>query len=434
MAVINKYALEGRDDYIGFTYNGHHSSEYRIVRVSSGSRYETSLVPTPKDTTIDAVGRDGLYYVTSKYQQLTIPVNIAFDDLYDEDIRKMKEWLSPKTEGELWFDEDPYKQYSAKITSNPKLSWIAFDDPEKEKGRVYKGEGTIQFICYYPWATSRFRNLSEVYRDVYGVEDPSASTKVINTFVERNADSISLSLSTTNFITTTPLTCLDTQKSHLVTDQEIQVEGNLTVITITPATIFDNEELQIGNGYFNFSYKEKNLSVSLPRGWETASGLEAKRVLETTGTGKTFDHIKQGASEALVYNAGNIATPCQLSFSLAAKKGIQKIEYFKGTGTSSSSSLGRLYVDTSQLYDATNAKEEAFLLDSKLHLLLGIKMPNSPGTYIQTGNVYNYAIVGGDFFDIEPGEGTIKLNPSNGTYVIFQPAVAGNIVYDYLYY
>ena len=346
MAVINKYALEGRDDYIGFTYNGHHSSEYRIVRVNSGSRYETSLVPTPKDTTIDAVGRDGLYYVTSKYQQLTIPVNIAFDDLYDEDIRNLKEWLSSKTEGELWFDEDPYKQYSAKITSNPKLSWIAFDDPVK--GRVYKGEGTIQFICYYPWATSRFRNLSEVYRDVYGVEDPS---------------------------------------------------------TLNPP-------------------------VSLPRGWETASGLEAKRVLETTGTGKTFDYIKQGTSEALVYNAGNIAAPCQLPFSLVAK-GIQKIEYFKGTDTSSSSSLGRLYIDTSQLYNTT---EEAFLLDSKLHLLLGIKMPNSPGTYIQTGNVYNYAIVGGDFFDIEPGEGTIKLNPRDTTYVIFQPAVAGNIVYDYLYY
>ena len=349
MAVINKYALEGRDDYIGFTYNGHHSSEYRIIRVNSGSRYETSLIPIPKDTTIDAVGRDGLYYVTSKYQQLTIPVNIAFDDLYDEDIRNLKEWLSSKTEGELWFDEDPYKQYSAKITSNPKLSWIAFDDPMK--GRVYKGEGTIQFICYYPWATSRFRNLSEVYIDVYGVDDPSDPKKL-------------------------------------------------------------------------------NPPVSLPRGWETASGLEAKRVLETAGTGKTFDYIKQGASEALVYNAGNIATPCQLPFSLVAK-GIQKIEYFKGTDTSSSSSLGRLYIDTSQLYDTG---EEAFLLDSKLHLLLGIKMPNSPGTYIQTGNVYNYAIVGGEFFDIEPGEGTIKLSPSNGTYIIFQPAVAGNIVYDYLYY
>lgn len=362
MAVINKYALEGRDDYIGFTYNGHHSSEYRIVRVNSGSRYETSLVPTPKDTTIDAVGRDGLYYVTSKYQQLTIPVNIAFDDLYDEDIRNLKEWLSSKTEGELWFDEDPYKQYSAKITSNPKLSWIAFDDPIK--GRVYKGEGTIQFICYYPWATSRFRNLSEVYKDVYGVEDPST--------------------------------------------------------LINPSTL-------------------KPL-VSLPRGWEKASGLEAKRILETTGTGKTFDYIEQEKSEASVYNAGNIATPWQLSFSLVPKDtqeiedfkgGIQKIEYFKGTDTSSSSSLGRLYIDTSQLYDT---EDKAFLLDSKLHLLLGIEMPSSSGTYIQTGNVYNYAIVGGEFFDIEPGEGIIKLNPSDATYVIFQPAEKGNIVYDYLYY
>ena len=349
MAVINKYALEGRDDYIGFTYNGHHSSEYRVVRVNTGSRYETSLVPTPKDTTIDAVGRDGLYYVTSKYQQLTFSLNIAFDDLYDEDIRNLKEWLSPKSEGELWFDEDPYKQYSAKITSNPKLSWIAFDEPTK--GRVYKGEGTIQFICYYPWASSRFRNLSEVYKDVYGVEDPS---------------------------------------------------------TLNPV-------------------------VLLPRGWEAASGLEAKKVLETAGTGIVFDRATNSgnfASSASVYNAGNIAAPWQLAFSLA-NKGVQKIEYFKGEGTSSSDSLGRLYIDTEPLYNST---EQAFLLDAKLHLLLGIEMPGSPGTYIQTGNVYNYAIVGGDFFNIEPGQGTFKFNPSGGTNIIFQPDMPGNIVYDYLYY
>lgn len=363
--IINKFALDGRDDYIGFTYNGQHSSEFRVIRVNSGSRYETTLIPTPKDTTIDVPGRDGLYYVTSKYQQRTIPVSIAFDDLYDEDIANIKKWLAPQTEGELWFDEDPYKQYTAKITSSPKLSWIAFDDPEK--GRVYKGEGTIQFVCYYPWASSRFRNLKEVYQDIYGTEDPSQ---------------------------------------------------------LSP-------------------------SIALPRGWEIASGLQEKENIE-----KTFDYATQTASQVYVYNAGNIATPWQMAFSIqqssstqentgqdiienqdtqqnstnTTTSSIQKIEYFRKT-ENGEVSVGRLYIDVNQL-----TGNKCFLIDTNLHLLLEIEMPTEPGTYKQTGNVYNYAIVGGEFFNIEPGEGYLQFSPSGGTKINFQPAVEGNIFYNYLYY
>jgi hypothetical protein len=34
-----------KGDYIGFTFNGVHSSELGLVRVSNGSRYETDLLP-----------------------------------------------------------------------------------------------------------------------------------------------------------------------------------------------------------------------------------------------------------------------------------------------------------------------------------------------------------------------------------------------------
>jgi len=35
-----------RGDYIGFSYNGIHSSDLGIVRVSEGSRFNENLLPT----------------------------------------------------------------------------------------------------------------------------------------------------------------------------------------------------------------------------------------------------------------------------------------------------------------------------------------------------------------------------------------------------
>lgn len=157
----------------------------------------------------------------------------------------------------------------------------------EQNGEAYYG---LQLRNKQGYVTLRTNNDGDLWLSnslSVGDTEPYSITKVINTpvFVERNIDSISLSLSTTNFITTTPLTCLDTQKSHLITEQEIQIEGNLTVITITPATIFDNEELQIGNGYFNFSYEE-NTSQYRFLGINGATDVYFRTSKETTETGE----------------------------------------------------------------------------------------------------------------------------------------------------
>jgi phage-related protein len=157
MAIINKTGLEGVGDFLGFKFRGIHSSDFRIIRVSKGNRYEESLLPSSKDTTIDIPGRDGLLYMDSKYQQKEWTISFAFDDLYEENIRAMKQWLAPKAMGQLMFDEDiredgnTYrKYYNAKVKGQPKISYIAFDEKQDDgtMKRVYKGEGSLQFICY----------------------------------------------------------------------------------------------------------------------------------------------------------------------------------------------------------------------------------------------------------------------------------------------
>ena len=48
---------EWRGSYLGFTFNGVHSSDLGIVRTSSGSRYNDDLLPTTTDKTVEGTRR-----------------------------------------------------------------------------------------------------------------------------------------------------------------------------------------------------------------------------------------------------------------------------------------------------------------------------------------------------------------------------------------
>ena len=137
-------------DFIGFSFNGRHSSEFNVYLVSNGSRYQDVLVPSPTDYTEQVPGRAGELYFGSDIESRQFSISIAYDDLSERQVRQLRQWLTPKATGELIFDERPYKAYSAKISGSPTLDFICFD--KTDGSRVYKGEGSIEFICYYPYA------------------------------------------------------------------------------------------------------------------------------------------------------------------------------------------------------------------------------------------------------------------------------------------
>ena len=137
-------------DFIGFSFNGKHSIEYfGVYRTSDGSRYNDNLIPQLNDKTADIVGGDGQYYFGSTHKTRQFSISIAFDSLTEQKYREMRQWLDGKQIHDLVFDEVPYKIYSAKVTGTPQLKTVCFDQEGK---RVYKGEGTIQFTCYCPYA------------------------------------------------------------------------------------------------------------------------------------------------------------------------------------------------------------------------------------------------------------------------------------------
>ena len=138
------------EDFIGFTYNGKHCiKDFDVYRTSDGSRYNDNLVPSTTDKTADVPGGDGQYFFKTTHKNRQFSVSIAFDHLTEQKYREMRTWLDGKEIHDLIFDEAPYKVYSAKVTGTPQLKTICFDE---EGQRIYKGEGTIQFTCYYPYA------------------------------------------------------------------------------------------------------------------------------------------------------------------------------------------------------------------------------------------------------------------------------------------
>lgn len=138
-------------DFLGFQLGDIHSSQLNITRVSNNDRYTENLSPLFKDQTAEVPGGDGQYFWGTFHSSQTFIIDFAFDDLRDEDIRNLRQVFSSKKVQELIFDETPYKKYYVKCQNPPTLKYIAFD---VEGVRVYKGEGTANFVAFYPYGVS----------------------------------------------------------------------------------------------------------------------------------------------------------------------------------------------------------------------------------------------------------------------------------------
>lgn len=270
-------------DFFGFSFNGHHSSDLGIVRVSDGSRYNDTILPSFQDKTISIPGGDGTYFFGSNYTNRPFTVSIAFDGLKEAQFRKLRQVFNGKDVGDLIFDEAPYKAYTVKVQSPPQLKYICFDMEVEDQsttstilhnhdlythssasaytaptspGRVYKGEGTIQFIGYKPFAHSVYKYLN-LYEDTNKNEwatasgmlatkgtydgENSTSIKVYNCgdvetdfcayySVTTTATNITLTLNTKNGTTVGQLALVGVEKEEDSTDSYIRINTKTNLV------------------------------------------------------------------------------------------------------------------------------------------------------------------------------------------------------------
>ena len=209
-------------DFTSFSFGDWHSSDPEtgiviVYRVSGGDRYDEELHPEIKDRTAEVPGLDGEYYFGSDYGTKSIDIEIAFDSLTEEQFRKLRRVFGTRDIKKLVFDERPYKYYMAKLESPVELSYVCFDEPIKvdttiegiryktengysnihtvkrssgSKQRIYKGEGKLSFICYFPFAKSNFKVLPSAGSEYYeGSEEWAVSSGLLSE-EERNNQEI----------------------------------------------------------------------------------------------------------------------------------------------------------------------------------------------------------------------------------------------------
>lgn len=138
-------------DFRGFRFGNTHTSDLNLEVVSTSNRYEARVLPAPSDYVNDVPGGDGQYYYGSTYKNREIICNVAFDSVSEQIYRKIRQLFATDKLLDLVFDEEPYKTWKAKLKSKPEFKSICFTDKESGE-RVYKGEGKLTFICYYPYA------------------------------------------------------------------------------------------------------------------------------------------------------------------------------------------------------------------------------------------------------------------------------------------
>lgn len=138
-------------DFLGFRFGKIHTSDLNLEVVSTSNRYEPRILPAPSDTTMDIPGSDGQYYLGSNFKNREITCNVAFNNVSEKDYRKIRQLFASDKLQDLVFDEEPYKTWRAKIKSKPEFKSLCFTDKETGE-RVYKGEGKLVFICYFPYA------------------------------------------------------------------------------------------------------------------------------------------------------------------------------------------------------------------------------------------------------------------------------------------
>lgn len=165
MRSIEKLRPVRYDDLTGFKFGDYHTSQFGLIRVSNGSRYNEYLLPTLKNTTADVPSMEGTLYFGTQKTTRSFQIDMAFDSLTEEDIRDIREWLVGMKP--LIFDERPYIQYMCTLNSAPQLKYLTF---EENGQRIYKGELSVSFVSYLPYG--------------YSVE----GKKFIDDFIDENFD------------------------------------------------------------------------------------------------------------------------------------------------------------------------------------------------------------------------------------------------------
>ena len=369
--------------YTGFTFNGKHSSEFNIKRTSDGDRYNENLLPTIQDKTVQIPGADGTYFYGSYFTQRVFNVSFAFDSLTEGQLAALKAHFGDKKIHELIFDETPYKKYRAKVTGSATFKYIPFG--EGETNRVYKGEGTLQFTAYDPYAREVYKFLSN-----YKVPNRELITALeeINIFGDLAIHEGEEEIKT--------LKKAFEQLGYYKGSEDDTVNDELKLALRTFNRTFGQDRGDFTKDTQAYLLKALKKEESPTEEWNDAAGLLETAgefdALNTSGN-KIVTYVTEGNKENKkvefpVYNPGDRESPLTIVFAFNDNNKIPgytiELEEQSLTFEEITKKIG------------SNATHVWF--NSQTELVEGIKIDK--GRYEKTGDVYNNHITKGNFLKV----------------------------------
>ena len=130
--------------YLTFVFDGIDSTQIGVVSVSDGSTYDTPILPTFADNSLEVDGYDGRYYFNTRITQKDFTYNCFIDNLSAFQFDQLKSWIRPKKIGKLIRPEEPYRYYWVKVSSVDNLGNIPLTHPDTG-GVSYTGNFSVTF-------------------------------------------------------------------------------------------------------------------------------------------------------------------------------------------------------------------------------------------------------------------------------------------------
>ena len=146
-----------KGDLLGFTFNNIHSSALGLTRTLNGL-YEKKTSSGFRDIVLQMPKSNLTHYFGTTLDERTIQIDFAFEGLSDVQLSAIKKSWNDKDLHDLILDEEPYKVYSAKVSDISTIKHVCF---ENNNVRYYNGSGSVNFICPFPYAKSRFAYIED---------------------------------------------------------------------------------------------------------------------------------------------------------------------------------------------------------------------------------------------------------------------------------
>ena len=375
-------------DFIGMEYNGVHSSALGFVRTSNGDRYNLSLLPSFEDQTAQVQGRDETYYFGLNYTDKNISIDIAFDEINESRFRKITKLFSDRKPHKLILDESPYKYYNVKIAESPEIDYLCFDNGGE---RIYKGEGSLSFVAYNPFAQSTYKYLTDYNSDTMKYWDFKVTKDVVpilNNKIYYTRDSWD------NY---TPIIFTDEiEFPQKYTQCDASKEFNSSfvyyIFDVTKYTEVENLELETyrlnPSNYYtknnDFYYEGGNINE-----WFFSLDLLPNQTYQFY----TYDTFISGENKINLYNPGDLETDFEVTIPFT-NGSISNLKFYLSSSNTTLVNYQLLLANSIP----KKGSDAAIKINTSNNLIYGVDSLDENSK--PTGNIYNEYITGGHFFKI----------------------------------